>query len=796
MSRGIARVEQQIIITGADNASDAIKKAQASLGGLRKEAGRTSVAAAKVAATPVVDANKVQQSTQRTGAAFAGLTAALGNSQSALADVGRSATALGSTAAVIPGPIGLAAAAVVGLTAGIYLLSKQTREASARLAQLGDANTLKLKEKFDLGVDGAIKLTQALNNLNEGAVKPADDLIAKVIRRARAVGGDPVQAVTDLASAWKKGAAAVLEYQRVKGQIEGLDRASLEAAAKGLGIDQQVVGIAKDQLDARGKVNQAFLDAVEAQRQLTDAERRYSKLADTGFRGRGVRARANANIAANAIADQLDGLRRQVAARNTAARSAQAALTAETQLASVQKGRGIVAQLRENQAQLAATKDIAAGIRLQSVAEQRESVEQRLTALVAKRTTLTGQEYANQLNALRVEQQSLELKEKSIISTSAAERKARADAAAAAARANAAAASEAKLKIATAQANRDGLLTERERVNLLDIAEAKERQAAGAITNRKVRALALLAIDEDYKTKREALERELQALAGKASEDTKKILQDDTKNRAAAALKRLEIKKKAAADEQEVEKQLEAMDVASRDRAFAALSTVGANLAASGSALGSEGLSSFGKGLAAASAAAADLNKNLKDTPKAAAAVATGIGNIGMIAVDAETARTSKQLEAEKQRQLSTAKTEAARAAITQDFEDRKAAAVEQGERRKAAILALMELAKVAASYPNVPLMVAHGLAASLYGAVAGGLVGGSAAPSAPSAGGGGFNSPSAGGNAATGAGGGGGQNVTINFNQPLTTQQNIGKAVRGALRSIGPTGYATAKGV
>ena len=63
--------------------------------------------------------------------------------------------------------------------------------------------------------------------------------------------------------------------------------------------------------------------------------------------------------------------------------------------------------------------------------------------------------------------------------------------------------------------------------------------------------------------------------------------------------------------------------------------------------------------------------------------------------------------------------------------------------------------------------------------------------------GGAGFSDPVSSG-AAPGAGttGAAGQNITINFNQPLTTQQNIGKAVQGALRSIGGTGHATARGI
>jgi len=215
-------------------------------------------------------------------------------------------------------------------------------------------------------------------------------------------------------------------------------------------------------------------------------------------------------------------------------------------------------------------------------------------------------------------------------------------------------------------------------------------------------------------------------------------------------------------------------------------------------AQGNIGMQQLADSLTVAVRGAVELKKNLKDIPAAVSSAAGTVGSLAGIAIDADTNRTKKALQNEKRRKLATATTEAERAAIVAEFEAKKAAAVEAAERRKAAIMAVVELARAAASYPNIPEMVAHGVAAGLFGAIAGGVIGGSSAAPVTLPGAGGFAAAGQAGGAGGGGSGGGGAGVTIinNFNQPLTTRQHIGKAVSNALRSIDSTGHAKAKGV
>jgi len=218
---------------------------------------------------------------------------------------------------------------------GFYLLAKHVSESNAKLALMGDAKTLSLKDKFDLDIDGAIALTQALGQLKDRGIAPSDQLIAQVVQRAKSVGGEPVEAVKSLADAWVKGAAAVLEYQRAKGNIEGLDQAAMDAKAAQLQIDREAVGIAKGQLSIKDKLNAQFLDAVEASRQLAKAESDYQTLRYKGSHAASSAAQVTANTEANALEDKMSSLRAQAALADKTASGTQQAANRETELAEI-----------------------------------------------------------------------------------------------------------------------------------------------------------------------------------------------------------------------------------------------------------------------------------------------------------------------------------------------------------------------------------------------------------------------------------------------------------------------------
>ena len=124
MARAVARVEQKIIITGADNASDAIKKAQASLGGLRKTAKKTAVDTKGAGKAFTEAGDQAAGGAGKLSTALSSLGDFAGQSEGAFRTASEAAGAFDDVLTVLPGPAGLAAAAVAGLTTVIYLQSK------------------------------------------------------------------------------------------------------------------------------------------------------------------------------------------------------------------------------------------------------------------------------------------------------------------------------------------------------------------------------------------------------------------------------------------------------------------------------------------------------------------------------------------------------------------------------------------------------------------------------------------------------------------------------------------------
>ena len=274
---------------------------------------------------------------------------------------------------------------------------------------------------------------------------------------------------------------------------------------------------------------------------------------------------------------------------------------------------------------------------------------------------------------------------------------------------------------------------------------------------------------------------------------------DATNLEAEAEAKRVEARVKLAAIEDKIDRAKKARGT---DRLASAAGTIrdaAEALRGLGQAAGNTGLGAIGEGLSIAATAAQTMVKQIDDVPAAAKTAAGAVGGIASVAIDADTQRTLKSIEADKQRKLSTATSEDERARITQEAENRKAEAVESAEKRKAAILGLMEAAKAVASIAtqDYPAAVAHGVAAALYAGVAGGAFGSasSGGGAASPGGGGGFSDATSAASRDVAASGGGGVTVINNFNQPLVTQQQIGKASINAIRSTGRTGHAQSKG-
>lgn len=437
-----------------------------------------------------------------------------------------------------------------------------------------------------------------------------------------------------------------------------------------------------------------------------------------------------------------------------------------------------------------------------------------------------GAEAKARARSLDLQLLQLAAQEKAIVDADNADKKAKAREAADRARAAAAAAIDAALRLRKAQADADGLLTERERLSLIDAEADKERRAilasAGAA---KTKAVQLAALDQETANKRRALAAELGELEAKNADDTRKILETQAARAQAISQQLADAQtanaKTAAASMADRLRELGQVDQAilvERRQAHADYAAevvkIDREIAASGEGLNAQSQEFADlqlvreQRLLAAKQTLAEQQRRLDNETQArfregialsAEAVKGPAALIGRLGEEnqklAQGLNTAADAIANVSRQWKGLKQSAPDAISAAGA---VASAFVEDERDKAAILAVTELAASIASYANQDYVgaAAHAASAALYAGVAGGVIGGGS-KSAPGGGAspGGFAAPSAptGGQPAVQTRA---PAVVVNFNQPLVTKQEVGKALTGALRSVGSTGYAKAKGV
>ena len=753
MSSAVASVTQRIIVEGEDRASASINSAQGSM--------RSMAATA-------------QSTTQKAGGAFAAMASAIGPAGSQIAEIGKSATALGSTANILPGPIGLATAAVVGLAVGAKMLVDYISQANAQERLLITGAGQSMAGKFKLDREAAVSLSKSLATLSSDGLRPSDELIKRVVDNAKALGGKPEEAVAKFIAAWKEGPDALAKVQQELGAI-GVSMENLAETANRFGFDAQALGfkpllLGADALKAKiGELAKAELEAQVA-RQSGDKDR---------------------IAAAQEIADKTK--KEADAIRN--------GLTASVQVAAIQRDRQRDLADFDGRASTARTKELAHGLKLQGIMIARTSIDAQLLAIKAAQVALGDTEANRQADALNAEKATLDLREKQELAASRAEQKAKSKENAAKALANLEAEISAQGRLRKAQADviTDYASGTAIKLRVLAADELADLKAADrAKTTAKAKNLNIAAIEREASNKR----RDLLAEESRASE-ANVISLDAARSRrdAAQAQTRIAVLRNAgdeeaaiAAESAEAQRQYGEevaailKDVADRRRAGSIAASDEARVAEEVAARKVEAE----QRVLSAQRDAADKRDAIRkrelngaiSTFQRAASVAQGPVAEGM-----------KSAADQVQRLTDGWKDSKNHAGDAISAGGQVAAAFVSDTQTKAAIMAVFEGASAIASFASQDYVggAGHAAAAVMYGAVAGGLVG---TTTASNSGGGQGGASSAttqagGGNAPQESGKGSVVHVHFDRGFAIGTKHEIGKAVVSAVKSLKGTGYA-----
>lgn len=255
-----SRVQLMIGVDASGNASKVVKETRDQIDAMGQSAQRAQ-------GTSLGFAQALQGGMTRLGAAFSGINAVLGSQTDPLIQkLGQGLTAAGAVANVIPGPIGVATAAVAGLATAAFAVKKEMDETDAKVRNLGDSSTPKLKDKLDITVDSAIALQRALDDTPKG-LQATEVELAAVQARAKDTTKDSANASAELAKAFASGPKAVQDFQDKFGRLSS-DVLRLPDLSKKFGLSKEAQGLVDNQETALGR-----LQSVSTELLLTDLAR-------------------------------------------------------------------------------------------------------------------------------------------------------------------------------------------------------------------------------------------------------------------------------------------------------------------------------------------------------------------------------------------------------------------------------------------------------------------------------------------------------------------------------------------
>ena len=739
-------VRQIIEFKGQDDTTAVANKVKKSVEGIADAADKTSKATSKINGKGL---EEIQQKSGDVESALKGISDFAGTAKGQVSQLGDSFGAVEGIMRLLPGPIGLVATGIAAAGLAIYALGKTTSETAAKLQSLGDSRTQGLADNLKISVDEAIQLQQAIGELNDKRLTPSLDLFKAVAAQAEAMGKNGGEAQVAFAAAIGKGSEELKKFGQEFGKVQGL-AASSAALANSLGLDADALGLSKQLTqEAEGQLTVKRSIALIQEEQIEVATREVALVRARALEvdGFNVVQRLNAGRQKVELEEQITAGQRIIEneratlveiQRNTLARQA------ETDAVSLLLSR---AGLLEAQAAGAASTSERSRLRSEASTARQLGAIKELTAF----DNLHGKTLTSKL---QIERNFLESK----VAQGQAAKQAEADAkeqerkaAAAAGAARARAAREAKL--------RDMAKFASEEIADLAAMEATSKQQANEAVRANVKALEDQAAAQQRLveariggTEDPAVKARLEIANIEAQRDRDlAVARKESGITEIARLAKLQaitiesttktVAIQTAADAK-IKESAEKVAAAQRDSADAALSIVGAAAQAAQAYAGPNGLAGA---IGQAVTSTQTLLKGWSTTESNTSGV---IGAIG---------------------------------AVT--------ASVVDGEKTKAAILGVMELALVAASFPDPAKMAAHGAAAVIYGGIAGGLFGGGAATSSGAAPGGltTTTGTTAQGQQQQGAG----TTTVINFVAPLATRYEIGKSVVEAQKAA--KAYASA---
>ena len=309
MTISAGRVEARFTIEGDDRSAAALKSVSGNLKRVRKDLKKTGD-----------DANDFADKFAKTGDDAAGKAGKLSTALSSLGDfAGKSegafrhasaaAGAFDDVLTVLPGPVGMAAAAVAGLSTVLFLQARASRQARTQLQQaFGKATSdrlNKIREDLDVSAEAVIEYQRALA-ATDGTAFLLDGKLKQVVKDAEAIGEDGSEAVKRFA---KELRSTATDAQLLAGRA-----AQLKVALSDLKLPDTFAGdIAAQAKEAQAVVDKQLDQLLKREKQGEDVGKERNALLQRRLQLLETLSRAQEERARNVVREAAEE-RKRVAA--------------------------------------------------------------------------------------------------------------------------------------------------------------------------------------------------------------------------------------------------------------------------------------------------------------------------------------------------------------------------------------------------------------------------------------------------------------------------------------------------
>jgi hypothetical protein len=334
MALSQARLEAIFEINAADNSARVLDRTEERLDDIAKRASKVSEEAEGFGDAFAEAGGQAADGAGKLSGVLSSLGDFAGANEEAFSQASEAMGAFDDVVSFLPGPIGIAASALAGLTTVIYLQRQEAERNRVALEASFGGKVLKdvqaLQERFDLSTEASIALGNALRDTGKSAEDVAGEL-GFAVRQAERLGKEGSAGALTFAASLSKTATEADKAARVVAKLRGIQRAQAEdlsdpekieeyrkvdreALQRIEGLQKAIRQLRKD----RDLATAAVIDGdTKAKKTQQDLNRSISDFRERLRRALELRRRFLNTIAAEA--DENRRLQREETARETAA---------------------------------------------------------------------------------------------------------------------------------------------------------------------------------------------------------------------------------------------------------------------------------------------------------------------------------------------------------------------------------------------------------------------------------------------------------------------------------------------